>query len=61
MTAKIGKNQGADIEIQAAQVDVVDNVSASAETAAGPADQRAGRAVRGDRCRLESERPADSV
>lgn len=35
VTAKIGKNQGPDIEIQAAQVDVVDNVSASAETAAG--------------------------
>ncbi|HUE70683.1 MAG TPA: hypothetical protein VMP01_07315 [Pirellulaceae bacterium] len=34
VTAKIGKNQGRDIEIQAAQVDVVDNVSASAETAA---------------------------
>jgi hypothetical protein len=35
VTAKVGKNQGGDIEIQAAQVDVLDNVSQSAATAAG--------------------------
>lgn len=35
LTAKIGQNQGGDIEIKAAQVDVLDNVSQSAATAAG--------------------------
>jgi hypothetical protein len=35
VTAKIGKNEGGDVEIQAAQVDVLDNVSANSAAAAG--------------------------